>query len=253
MKSTRESKSNKRGRHGTWLVLVTGLSLLLLGPLLGACGGSRGSGAGADTTPQPDESAGTPSVPEAPPGAPPESSVMGSPATPGASTPGMGTDAGPCPMQVPGTTVESLDTEDGAGLMFRTSGDLDALRQKVRAMADMHNRMHGAAGRMGTTEGAPGHGGRHDHGAGAVQQTHPMVPSNAAVQEVEGGIILLLTPRDPAQLDALRAHADQMARHMVEQGRCMGMEGWMQPGPETESDQEPEAVPGPEDQDEQEG
>lgn len=252
MKETRESTSEKRG---TWLVRMTGLSFLLsslaLSLLLTACGGSKGSGAEADTTPQaqptesPAEPGGATSMPAAPPAAAPEPS-MATPATPPPRPPGTDTAAGPCPMQVPGTTVQSLDMEDGSALVFRTGGDVDALRERVRALAAMHNRMHA----MG--EG-PGHHGRHGHRAGAAQPRHPMVPSSAFVQDIEGGSILLLKPRDPAQLGALRAHVTQMAERMS-QGQCMGMEGWMLPGPDqpgTMDDDEPEAAP--EEGDEQEG
>lgn len=263
MKATRESTLEKQG---TWLVRMTGLSLLLsslalsllLSLLVTACGGSKGSGAEADMTPQaqptesPAEPAGATSMPAAPPAAAPEPS-MATPATPPPRPPGTDTAAGPCPMQVPGTTVQSVDMEGGAALVFRTGGDVDALRERVRAVAAMHNRMHSMGTGMG---GGPGHHGRHGHRAGAAQPRHPMVSSSAFVQDVEGGAILLLKPRDPAQLDALRAHVAQMAERMS-QGQCMGMEGWILPGPDQPGtmpgsldEEEPEAAP---EGDEQEG
>src|SRR5688500_1574991 len=52
----------------------------------------------------------------------------------------MGMMAEMCPMQVPGTTVTAADVEGGVALSFTTTGGVNDLRQRVRGMAEMHNR-----------------------------------------------------------------------------------------------------------------
>ena len=48
---------------------------------------------------------------------------------------------------------------------------------------------------------------------------HDMPSVTASVQDVEGGVTLVLRPKDPAQLDALREHARKMAAHL-ERAEC---------------------------------
>jgi len=43
-----------------------------------------------------------------------------------------------CPMMLPGVEVRADDIAGGATLTFTTSGDVAALRARVRKMADMH-------------------------------------------------------------------------------------------------------------------
>jgi len=83
-------------------------------------------------------------------------------ATTGAATeparePDVGMMGGACPMQVPGTTVTATDVEGGVALSFTTStGDVVDLRQRVRRMAEMHNRHHSGGMMMGGPGGARG-------------------------------------------------------------------------------------------------
>src|SRR5262249_25036459 len=64
----------------------------------------------------------------------------------GGPTPGpQGAPAEECPMAVTGTTPRTEDTSGGVALVFLTSGDVSELRQRVRHMADMHNRMQGGS------------------------------------------------------------------------------------------------------------
>jgi hypothetical protein len=43
-----------------------------------------------------------------------------------------------CPMKLPGVVVRAQDVAGGASLTFTTSGDVAALRERVRKMAQMH-------------------------------------------------------------------------------------------------------------------
>lgn len=132
-----------------------------------------------------------------------------------------------CPMRVPGTTVSVSDTERGVAVVFKTTGDVTELRRRVRHMAEMHNRHH-AEGTMGCCQGqgmmgggrdagtAPEHGGR---GLMMGMSHERMVPATAAGEDVEGGARIVLTPKDPSQLAALRTHAHDHADRMA-RGEC---------------------------------
>lgn len=77
-----------------------------------------------------------------------------------------------CPMSIPGTQVAAKDTDNGAALEFTTtnSDQLEALRQKVQALADMHNKMidqmQGQKGQMQGQTGMSGQGGAGSSGQG---------------------------------------------------------------------------------------
>jgi hypothetical protein len=116
-------------------------------------------------------------------------------ATPPAQGSGMGTMADKCPVKVSGTKVMAADVEGGAALAFTTSsGDVAELRQRVRGMAEMHDRKHATGGMM-------------------------MPASTASAEDVEGGARLVLRPKDPAQLEGLRKHARMHAEKMSS-GEC---------------------------------
>lgn len=136
-----------------------------------------------------------------------------------------------CPMKVPGTTVTSADVEGGSALAFATStGNIAELRQRVRHMAEMHNR-HYAAG--GVTMGDGGTASvQHEREAGAVPVHDAgdregmilsggmmMTVATASVEDIESGARLILRPKNPAQIHALREHARIRARRMAG-GEC---------------------------------
>ena len=136
--------------------------------------------------------------------------------------------AGMCPMQVPGTTVAATEVEGGIGLSFTTAtGDVAELRQRVRRMAEMHNQPggHRMMGSHGTA--APGAGAEHQHGTqagaghgGMMMGGGMMMPAaTASVEDIEGGARLILQPKDPAQLGALREHV-RMKAQRVAGGEC---------------------------------
>lgn len=128
-----------------------------------------------------------------------------------------------CPMAVPGTQLGVTDTRDGEAVTFTTSPDLAAeLRSRVHAMADMHNSHHQGGGMEGM-HGGMQHGGMMGGGSmGSTGGRDAMMPppSRAAVEDVEGGARLVVTPNDPADLDRLRSTVRMHAEHMRQTGTC---------------------------------
>jgi hypothetical protein len=139
-----------------------------------------------------------------------------------------------CPMMVEGTTVRAEEVEGGAALVFTTTGDVADLRRRVARMTEMHNRHQSHGGMMGGPEGHPegrGRGQRHEHGAPGERGPHgggmmggqgmmmAMIPADARVEEIEGGARVVLTPQNPAQLQALREQVRHRAERMTS-GQC---------------------------------
>ncbi len=136
---------------------------------------------------------------------------------PSSDTPMGGGMAGMCPMSVPGTRVSATETATGEALAFTTSPDQAvALREKVHAMADMHNRHHasGDAGH-GAMGGMMGQGGT---GAGGMEGMQMPPPSRAAVEDLPDGARILVTPNDPADLQRLQSTVRKHAEHMQQHG-----------------------------------
>lgn len=156
-----------------------------------------------------------------------------------------------CPVAVPGTSVAAQDADGGAALVFTTTGDVAAVRQRAREMARMHNEMHAKMGPLPTGDapsGGDGHShGGHEHGgmggnqeasagdhsahggtdhsahkagdehgghAGGMIQVH----SHAMAEDIEGGARIVFHPA-PDQQTALR---DELAKHAqhLSAGRC---------------------------------
>lgn len=125
--------------------------------------------------------------------------------------------AGFCPMSVPGTRVAAEDTDSGAALAFTAAPDqAAALRERVHAMAEMHNRQHGGAG--GDPHGMHGAMGGGTGGMGGMGGMGMPPPAEARVEDLQEGARMVLTPRDPADLQQLRATVRQRAAHMQEHG-----------------------------------
>jgi hypothetical protein len=116
-------------------------------------------------------------------------------------------------MSVPGTHVSAADAVNGEMLTFTTTGQVDDLRNRVRDMADMHNRHH--ADRQ-AREGMLGEGVT---GTGHAVAAATMPPSWATVMYVEGGASLVLAPSAPADLEKLQSAVRARAQRM-EQGGC---------------------------------
>ncbi|BDG02410.1 hypothetical protein [Anaeromyxobacter oryzae] len=123
--------------------------------------------------------------------------------------------AGMCPMSVPGTKVSAADTATGEALTFTTTPDqAAALRERVHAMADMHNRQHAS--------GETGHGGMMGGmmggGMGGEEMGGMPPPSRAAVEDLPDGARIQVTPNDPADLQKLQSAVRSYAQHMEQQG-----------------------------------
>ncbi len=140
-----------------------------------------------------------------------------------------------CPTAVEGTQVTASDTDGGVALTFTTTGDVNDLRQRVGQMAQMYamhqgqghmmwRGMGGARGGMGPgarggMHGGMGPGAQGGMGPGARGGMGPMPAMTTRVNNVDNGASLVLTPTDPAQLDALRARARSHAQRM-QSGQC---------------------------------
>ncbi len=135
-------------------------------------------------------------------------------------------------MSVPGTQVAAADTPDGEAVSFTTTPDrVEELRARVHAMADVHNRRHAGAmeehgGMHGGMMGGGMTGGMGSSGEAADQTSTMPPPSRAAVEDVQSGARLVVTPNDPADLERLRSVVRMRAQHMQESGTCeMGSHG----------------------------
>ncbi len=127
-----------------------------------------------------------------------------------------------CPMAVPGTQLAVADTPEGEAVTFTTAPDRAAeLRGRVHAMADMHNSHHQGGGMEGM-HGGMQHGGMMGGGSMGSTGRDAMMPppSRAAVEDVEGGARLVVTPNDPADLERLRSTVRMHAERMRQTVTC---------------------------------
>ncbi|MGM0578844.1 MAG: hypothetical protein ACQEXJ_24185 [Myxococcota bacterium] len=124
-----------------------------------------------------------------------------------------GMEAGMCPMQVEGTQMRVQKLDDAVAMDFTTTGDVAALRDRVRKMARMHDR-HADRDEM-KHGGGQGHKGEMD-----MEMMEMMATTTAATEEIEGGMRLRLVPDDPDQIVPLHEMMNQHAGMMSEGGRC---------------------------------
>ena len=127
--------------------------------------------------------------------------------------------------------LATTDGEHDVTVTFTTLGDPTELRAHVRKMGAMHDRMADGmmgggmkgGGGMGSGDGSGMMGGSGMVGGSGMHEHMAMVPSHAAVADVDHGARIVLTPDDPAQLVALR---DQVHAHveMMTSGRCPMMD-----------------------------
>jgi hypothetical protein len=118
-----------------------------------------------------------------------------------------------CPVTLPGTKVELQSTDSGVAMVFTNRGDrLRELRERVRSMTKLHNDM------MRAHSGA---GGSESEAHSAAMQPF----SQAVAEDVEGGGRMVLTPADPADIGALRAHAASKVQRMRQTGACADLDG----------------------------
>lgn len=136
-----------------------------------------------------------------------------------------------CPMDLPGTSVTATDTSTGGALVFRTTGDLAALRARLDGWAERHNARHAAMGPLPTgAEAAPAsghdHHHHHHHGDHAAKPAAPVAAdpalmiaahTRAEVGEVDGGLQLTFVAF-PDQLAAVQAEVRGHAEHLASTG-----------------------------------
>lgn len=106
-----------------------------------------------------------------------------------------------CPMEVQGAMISAQDIEGGAALVLTTTGDVDQLRSRVAEMAEMHNQPHAR-----------------------MAEHAEMPPSEARVENVEGGARIIFTPQDQSDLAPLRAEVRSHAQQIAS-GECPMMGG----------------------------
>ncbi|MCA9529561.1 MAG: hypothetical protein KC543_05460 [Myxococcales bacterium] len=159
------------------------------------------------------------------------SGATGEPTTSAATTPAAGTAAGgyardgqagrmarTCPMRVPGTTVVAADVDGGAALTFTTTeGDVAELRRRVRARADMHNKRMMKRQQCAADASSTQCQARRRDAAMAGREAMP--PATASVEDVDHGARLVVRPKDPSQVDALRERVHMKAERMAS-GQC---------------------------------
>ena len=113
-----------------------------------------------------------------------------------------------CSMIMKEAQIAATDGEKDVTITFTTQGDPAPLRAHVREMGAKHDQMAQGGGMTG--------GGMGEH--------MKMVPSHAAVDDVDHGARIVLTPDDPAQLVALREHVHSHVE-MMKSGTCPMMQG----------------------------
>lgn len=115
-----------------------------------------------------------------------------------------------CPAAVPGTKVVTADVEGGIALIFTTTGDVNELQRRARAMATHHNhRQH-----MGGRGRGPGRG----PGMGLGPPAN-MPIATRTVQDLPTGTRIIVKPDDPTRLEALRQSVRAYAQSM-QKGTC---------------------------------
>ena len=129
-----------------------------------------------------------------------------------------------CPMTLDGTSVAVEDTATGGALVFVTTGDLDALRLRLRGWATRHSQRHEAMGPLPTgDEVATGGHDHHHHGGGGTdaasirRSSDPAdwiaAHSSSEITDVDQSVRLTFVtfPDQVASLQAeLRAHAEHL-------------------------------------------
>ena len=98
-----------------------------------------------------------------------------------------------CPLELPGTSVAVEDTPDGAALVFVTTGSVDEIRVRARALSDAHDQ-------RGSVRG----------GLAAMFTT----PSTTAMTPIPGGARVAFTPAKPDDLAALQRELHSHGEHL---------------------------------------
>lgn len=143
-----------------------------------------------------------------------------SPAESSATSPSSNAPADACPLTLAGTKSSIEDTVDGVVVVFAATkpADLPELRQRVERLADMHNSMHAAKAEDLSAAPPQGPG---PQPTGSDAESRDKLDASATVEQKEGGVRLVLRPKDPATLDAardgLRHQADDLVKNACAQ------------------------------------
>ena len=137
-----------------------------------------------------------------------------------------------CPMMIEGVEVSVEETDAGVALTFTAPGDVEALRTRVRHMADMYGHHQGQRrmmwGHMSGAHAMPGHEAMGMRGPGHMGSGRPgmhrqgigMMPvGTASYEEIAGGGRVVMTPTDAADLESLRRMATTHQARMAS-GQC---------------------------------
>ena len=116
-----------------------------------------------------------------------------------------------CPFGIRGARVSTSDTDDGVAITVRAYGDLEEVRRRAHDAAAMYGPgAHRGLGHDGK------HGGGERHGLGLAELG---VPARAEALDTPDGALILVRPRQPADLDRMReALATREGR--VRRGEC---------------------------------
>lgn len=134
-----------------------------------------------------------------------------------------------CPMLIPGTRVDTREMPNGAALEFHTTGDVSAVRARVREMAYFHDQMAAAEDPQMILERAmmspadarrtmtwlmpdpPIWGTRSVPTWGNLA----MVESNMNIENTTDGARLVLSAKSPWNIPIVRRFASWRANHMA--------------------------------------
>lgn len=121
-----------------------------------------------------------------------------------------------CPLLVPGTQVEVENTDSGVALSFTTqqADQVDALRTRVRSLADTYQQIRGRDIIWRSIPGAKAAEGEKPREA---KGQFPAATANA--EEIENGLRLTFVPTQENQLNMLRQHVRAHRQHM-QAGQC---------------------------------
>src|SRR5688572_10718253 len=129
-----------------------------------------------------------------------------------------------CPMHVQGTSVQAENIEGGAALVFTTTGDAGELRDRVRNMAATQESpsMRAESQEMGMSEAVrPGvpedpsaSAKSGDLGASGMAPPAEALEVDTRVEDIAGGVRMVLIATEAADVDALRAQTEQQAQQL---------------------------------------
>jgi hypothetical protein len=133
-----------------------------------------------------------------------------------------------CPVLVAGTSVTVEDTDQGAALVFVTTGDAAAVRMRATALAEMHNHHHASM-----TPGHDAHAGHEGHMQIPDSEAHVMKPmdamamgsmisihSTAAATEAPNGARVTFTAASADDVSKLQSELRMHAQHLAG-GTCV--------------------------------